>query len=311
MRCGSPTRALAAAALFLLAVVAPGCGRPDDEAWLRFLGFRDDGNSTLTVLEGDLNDGNADSANAAFSNVSVIVGGSDSGAGTGILVKRAHVDYKLSGYSPPSEEYPLNLYLGPSSHTNGTAGTTAGSTEGETSFPLATVSLKQWLIDTGAFSDSSATPTVRLTADVTFFAETDEGTELEVHGSIAILLSISGGGSGTGTPTVTIVATDPTATSPTATTDAIPGKFTVTRSGSTTNSLIVYFTTGGSATINADYTIQPSGSVTINAKYSTATIAVTPTIGATAGKEVTVTLTDNSAYTVGSSSEDTVTIQAP
>jgi hypothetical protein len=301
MRRASPTRALVAAAILAIAVVAPGCGRPPDEAWLRFLGFRDDGNSTLTVLEGDLNDGNADSANAAFSNVSVIVGGSDSGAGTGILVTRAHVDYTMSGYSPPSEEYPLNLYLGPSSHTNGTAGTTAGSTEGETSFPLATASLKQWLIDTGAFSDSSATPTVRLTADVTFFAETDEGTELEVHGSIAILLSTSGGGSGTGTPTVNISATTSTATT------AAPGKFTITRSGSTTNSLTVNYEVKGTATAGSDYE-ELFGSVTINAGSSTATIPVTPLASYTPGKTVVVTISSGSAYTVGSSSEASVTI---
>ena len=57
MICGPPTRALAAAALLVLAAAVAGCGRPPDEAWLRFLGFRDDGNSTLTVLEGNLNDG--------------------------------------------------------------------------------------------------------------------------------------------------------------------------------------------------------------------------------------------------------------
>jgi hypothetical protein len=179
-----------AAALFVLTVTATGCGRPPDEAWLRFLGFFETGvtTTTLTVLEGELNDGKTDSADAVFSNASVTVGVSGGGTGTGILVRSARVDYRMSGYAPPSAEYPLNLYLGQSSHTNGTA-TVSGAAEGRTSIPLATASLKQWLINTHAFSNASATPTAYLTANVTFFAETDDGNKLETEGSIGIALS--------------------------------------------------------------------------------------------------------------------------
>ena len=34
---------IAAAALLVLTVAATGCGRPADEAWLRFLGFKQSG----------------------------------------------------------------------------------------------------------------------------------------------------------------------------------------------------------------------------------------------------------------------------
>jgi hypothetical protein len=225
MRSGSPTRAIAAAALFICAVLATGCERPPDEAWLRFLGFRDSGGASITVLEGNLSDGKTDYAVAAFNNTSVIVGSGNSGSGTGLLVKSARVDYRMSGSSPPSEEYPLNLYLGPSGHTNGTAAVT-DTTEAETSFPVATASLKQWLISAHAAGSSS---TVRLTADVTFFAETDEGVGLEVHGSIAILLAVSGGSeAGTDARTVSLLA------QPAAATPAKPRKFTISRSGGTT-----------------------------------------------------------------------------
>jgi hypothetical protein len=292
MRNGSPARALATAIL-ALAVVAPGCGRPPDEAWLRFLGFKS-GDSTLTVREGDLNDGKTDSADAAFSNTSVIVGASDSGAGTGILVKSARVDYKLSGHSPPSEDYPLNLYL-PSSHSNGTA-TTANATEGQTSFPLATASLKRWLIDAHAAGSS---PTLRLTANVTFFAETDEGTELEVHGSISILLS-SSASDGTSGQTVTVAATTATATATT------PGKFTITRAGDTDVSLTVEYDVGGTAVAGTDFQDNLGTSAVIASGASSKTVTVTRLSGATAGRTVILTLSSTSDYTGGSTA--TVTI---
>jgi hypothetical protein len=301
-------RALATAIL-ALAVVAPGCGRPPDEAWLRFLGFQSTSgsgesavSSNISSIEGNLFDGTAMTVDAVFRNVSTIVGSNDGSIGTGILVKSARVDYKMSGYAPPSAEYPLNLYLGPSSHTNGTtnAGGTTTSEGTLTDFPIVTASLKQWLRNTGAFNNSSATPTVKLTADVTFFAETDEGTELEVHGSITILLSTSGGPSGTGMPTVAIEATTATATT------SVPGKFTITRSGSTTNSLTVSYTVGGTADPGLDYETLP-GSVVISVGSSSSSISVTPKSGYTSGTTVTVTLSDGSAYNLGSSS-DTVTI---
>jgi hypothetical protein len=181
---------IAAAALLVLTVTATGCARPPDEAWLRFLGFWksvDGENQQIAVLEGELRNKKTDSADAVFSNASVTVGVSGGGTGTGILVQSTRIDYRMSGYSPPSAAYPLNLYLGPSSHTNGTATGTAA--QGQISIPLATASLKQWLIETHAFDDASATPTVNLTANVTFFAETDDGNKLETEGSIGIELS--------------------------------------------------------------------------------------------------------------------------
>ena len=291
---------IVAASLLVLAVTVTGCARPPDEAWLRFLGFKD-GDATLTVLEGELNDGKSDSADAVFSNASVTVGVSGGGTGTGILVKSARVDYRLSGYAPPSTEYPLNLYLGPSSHTNGTA-TVSGAAEGRTSFPLVPVSLKQWIIKLHTFNNASATPTVKLTANVTFFAETDEGTELEVHGSISIVLNTAGGDGGASTQTVNVSATIATATS------TKPGKFAFTRSGGSTNSLTVEYGVTGTATAGSDYS-ELGNSALISAGSSVASIAVTPLSGSTAGSTVIVTLKASSSYTVGSPSVATVIIE--
>ena len=167
-------------ALFAIAVLSPGCGRPPDTAWLRFTGFSDATTSTtmVTVVDGELRDGKSLSADGNFENHSLIVDKTD---GTGILVYRARIEYRMTGYSPPSAEYDFNLYLSPPAKSTATTGTLT--------LPLAPISLKQWLIDTGAFDDSSAKPVIELTAHVTFFAETDDGTQLEVEGNIGIALT--------------------------------------------------------------------------------------------------------------------------
>jgi hypothetical protein len=108
-------------------------------------------------------------------------------------------------------------------------------------------------------------------------------------------------------PTVTIAATDNTATENPSTT----GVFTVTRTGSTSAALTVFYTLNGStATADSDYTAL-SGAVTIPASSATATITVTPLDDelAEGNETVVVTLTADSAYTVGASNSATVTIQ--
>jgi len=106
-------------------------------------------------------------------------------------------------------------------------------------------------------------------------------------------------------PTVTIVATDSTATENPLTT----GYFTVSRTGSTTAALTVYYSVGGTATSGSDYN-SLSGSVTIAAGSTTANITLTP-INDTVVESVEtviVTLSSNAAYTVGSPSSATVAI---
>jgi hypothetical protein len=105
--------------------------------------------------------------------------------------------------------------------------------------------------------------------------------------------------------TVTINATDNTATEAGTTT----GTFTVSRTGSTSGALTVYYSVSGTATPGSDYN-SLSGSVTIASGSSTGTITVTP-INDTAvesNETVIVTLSSNAAYTVGSPSSATVTI---
>ncbi len=105
-------------------------------------------------------------------------------------------------------------------------------------------------------------------------------------------------------PTVSILATDPNAAEP-----SDPGTFTVTRSASSTSSLVVSYTVAGSATPGADYSTL-SGSVTIPANETSATITVTPVndTDIEGNEAVTLTLAAGAGYTVGSPSTATVTI---
>ena len=106
-------------------------------------------------------------------------------------------------------------------------------------------------------------------------------------------------------PVVTIRATDSTATE----TGPTTGTFTVTRKGSTSGSLTVYYTTSGTAKPDNDYHALP-GSVTIPVGSATATITVTPINDTLVeGREtVIVTLSSNSAYKLGVSKSATVRI---
>src|SRR4030042_5593702 len=107
------------------------------------------------------------------------------------------------------------------------------------------------------------------------------------------------------TTTVTIAATDNTGTENPLT----PGYFTVSRPGSTTGALTVYYSVGGTATSGSDYN-SLSGSVTIASGSSTGTITVTPINDTVVESNETVilTLSSNAAYSVGFPSSATVTI---
>lgn len=106
-------------------------------------------------------------------------------------------------------------------------------------------------------------------------------------------------------PTVTVTVRDSTATEAGPTT----GTFTVNRTGDTTAALMVYYTVGGRATPGSDY-ISLSGNVTIPEGLSTATIMVTPIDDTLVERNETVivTLSSNSAYTIGSPNTATVKI---
>ena len=109
-------------------------------------------------------------------------------------------------------------------------------------------------------------------------------------------------------PEVTIAATDAAA----AEEQQDPGEFTVTRNGTgllTQGDLVVHYTVGGSASAG-DYVETLSGQVTIPDGQASATIAITPVDdGDVEGDEtVTLTLSADAAYTIGSPASDTVTI---
>ncbi len=173
-------------ALLAVSALTSGCGRPSDGTWLRFRGFKR-GATTLSVVKDILRGEATSTVDVEFENRSVNVGSS---GGTGILVYRARVDYRLAGFSPPSAEYPLNLYLPPPA--GATTGGTTATTGTLSAFPLPSTSLKLWLIDTGAFEDTGRNPVVELSAHVTFFGETDDGLKLETEGSIGIVLTNTG-----------------------------------------------------------------------------------------------------------------------
>jgi len=106
--------------------------------------------------------------------------------------------------------------------------------------------------------------------------------------------------------TVTVTATDPTASEPGLNT----GKYRISRTGSTTSNLSVYFTMSGMAINGADYNTISSPK-TISAGSSYVDITLTPKDDSTyEGEETAVlTISTNSAYDRGSPYSATVTIQ--
>jgi large repetitive protein len=106
-------------------------------------------------------------------------------------------------------------------------------------------------------------------------------------------------------PVVTITATDPNAG------EAGPdtGTFTITRTGTTTASLIVRYSIGGTAANGADYETIPDAT-TIPAGADSATITVTPMDDAEVegDESVVLTLAGDTTYDIGSPGSATVTI---
>ncbi|MFD0893583.1 DUF1349 domain-containing protein [Luteolibacter ambystomatis] len=110
---------------------------------------------------------------------------------------------------------------------------------------------------------------------------------------------------------VTITATVPTCTEDLA---GSTGKFTLTRTGPTTNALAITMqSVAGTATNNTDYTLSPaisSNTLTIPAGAASLDVTVTPkTDASTEGPEtVRLLLAQSSSYVIGGSQEATVTI---
>ncbi|AFY42577.1 Calx-beta domain-containing protein [Nostoc sp. PCC 7107] len=93
--------------------------------------------------------------------------------------------------------------------------------------------------------------------------------------------------------------------------------YTFTRSGSTTNTLKVNYSVGGTATFNSDYRqlgatsfTATTGTITFAAGASTATLTIDPTADTTfeTNETVVLTLANGSGYTIGTTTAVTATI---
>jgi hypothetical protein len=275
--------------VLVAAGLAPGCGRPTDEAWLQFLGFHASGATSMLVqITGDLSDGLPCAADADLQNSSAILG---KATGTGIHVTGAHIDYQLPGFSAPSTDIPVNLWLAAPAGGAPTTGTV-------TAFPVVSAALKQWIIANGASAAAA-----NLTAHVTFSGVTDEGVALESGGGIAIALTASGTPTPTASTTVFVRKSRDAVKS-----SSTSGQFVVVRSGSVAANLIVtYSDGGGTATSGTDYSPLP-GTLTIPAGLGTATIDVIPIAAGASGRTVRVTLVGSSSYTIIEPSTDILNI---
>jgi len=110
-------------------------------------------------------------------------------------------------------------------------------------------------------------------------------------------------------PVVTIAATDAQAAETNPGQLANPGRFTLTRTGSTANALTVNYSIGGTATNGSDFN-RLTGTVTFAAGSSTAVIDINPINDSEFEDPETVilTLVNSSNYLVGTSNRATVTI---
>ncbi|MCA6490276.1 MAG: VWA domain-containing protein, partial [Chitinophagaceae bacterium] len=164
---------------------------------------------------------------------------------------------------------------------------------------------------TFAAGSSTATVTVNPTADTTI--EPNETVILTLAAGTGYTIGTTTAVTGTITnddvtlPSITL-AVSPSSVTEDGTTNLI---YTFTRSGSTTNSLIVNYTLGGTGTLNTDYTrTGTTNTVTFAAGSSTATVTVNPTADATVESNETVilTLAAGTGYTVGTPNAVTGTI---
>ncbi|HKI71302.1 MAG TPA: S8 family serine peptidase, partial [Verrucomicrobiae bacterium] len=124
-------------------------------------------------------------------------------------------------------------------------------------------------------------------------------------GRLNLQRALSGGITPPQQPTVRVVATDPNASEQ----GPDSGTFTISRAGNTSAALTVHYVLGGTAQNATDY--QPLGSsVTIAAGASSATVTVTPIddTQVEGNETVVLTISADSAYSVGSPSSATITI---
>jgi hypothetical protein len=152
----------------------------------------------------------------------------------------------------------------------------------------------------------SATVAVTVTDDTE--SESDETVTVTVAPDPAYTIGTPNSGTVTisdnDPPVVTVTATDPAAGEP-----ADNGLFTFTRTGPSTGDLTVNYTADGTATADTDYT-SLSGTVTIPSGQASAAVPVNviDDTEVEGDETVTVSLSPDSAYTIGTPNSGTVTI---
>ncbi|MDB6018452.1 MAG: hypothetical protein JWR19_2941 [Pedosphaera sp.] len=106
-------------------------------------------------------------------------------------------------------------------------------------------------------------------------------------------------------PTVTIALTAPNASR----VGPVSGAFTITRTGSTASALTVNYSLGGTAINGSDYnTLGTSATIPTGAASATITLVPKPSTNYVGTETAVLTLSANSAYTVGSANSATVNI---
>jgi hypothetical protein len=171
------------------------CAAPDDETWMQIISIDSvsttsgtDGETTTTtsasVIESDLQDGETDTVDVKVQNSTMILG--DVGGGVSITVYHATVEYFVEGYSFPSFQYAVTLFLPPPTSGESGAATTEGTLD---DLPLVPVSLKDWILNPVNFPPEIAARGFTGTARITLRGRTEEGRELDVSSSVTVVFN--------------------------------------------------------------------------------------------------------------------------
>ena len=166
------------AAVLLLALLG-SCAAAPDETWLRITEIRTSGGtSSAAVIAVDLNDGTTDTIDLVLQNTTSIVGSSNS-QGVGVTVFVARIEYRAAGRDLPPFEFPVSFFIPPPG-----SGLTATKTLQD--FPVAPVTLKDWLLNPDNFPSNLLADVLLVEARIILRARTDEGRNLETEAAVSL-----------------------------------------------------------------------------------------------------------------------------
>nr|NCR11106.1 hypothetical protein [Microcystis aeruginosa LG13-11] len=162
--------------------------------------------------------------------------------------------------------------------------------------------------NTVTFAANSSTATVTIDPTPDTIVEPDETVILTLAAGTGYTVGTTNAATGTITndDTSVTLAVSPASVTEDGTANLV---YTFTRTGSTTNSLTVNYTVGGTATNGTDYASIPT-SVTFAANSATAKVTIDPTADTTVEPDETVilTLATGTGYTIGTTTAVTGTI---